>query len=432
VRATGPGVRAIAARVFRARRPLCDRVVTTGRVVDAAGATIDEGLAVLFRAPRSYTGEDVLELHVHGSPAVARDVLAVLLAAGALLAGPGEFTRRAFLAGKLDLSAAEAVADLIAAEHRSAARAAAARLGGGLGSEVERVRAEIERTLQDLAAAIDFPDDVADPDRAIVTDRLVAARAALAALAQTWELGRLVREGASVAIVGAPNAGKSSLFNGLLRADRALVSPLAGTTRDTIEESLALDGAVARLIDTAGIRPVAQDATLEAAGVARSHAALDGARVALVVVDASTTESAEAAAIVAATRDRSRVVFYNKADLGRRAYDARAGAEDGAILGSAFDSGAVAEVRTALSALLRADEAVDLERPSLANVRQADAVLGALRALDFALETLRGGAPLDLLAGDLSGAVRALGELTGRDASEQLVDAIFARFCIGK
>jgi tRNA modification GTPase len=436
VRATGPDVRAIAARVFRARRPLRDRVVTAGRVVDAAGATIDEGLAVLFEAPRSYTGEDVLELHVHGSPPVARDVLAALLAAGALLAGPGEFTRRAFLAGKLDLSAAEAVADLIAAEHRSAARAAAARLGGGLGSEVERVRANIERTLQDLAAAIDFPDDVADPDRAVVTERLVAARSALAALAQTWELGRLVREGASVAIVGAPNAGKSSLFNGLLRADRALVSPLGGTTRDTIEESLALDGAVVRLIDTAGMRPVSQDAAahaaLEAAGIARSHAALEGARVALVVVDASVPESPEAAAIVAATRERSRVVFFNKADLGRRAYDARAGTEHEAILGSAFDSGAVAEVCTALSVLLRDDESVDLERPSLANVRQADAVLGALRALDFALETLRGGAPLDLLAGDLTGAVRALGALTGRDASEQLVDAIFARFCVGK
>ncbi len=347
MRATGPDVRAIAARVFRARRPLCDRVVTAGRVVDAGGATIDEGLAIFFRAPRSYTGEDVLELHVHGSPAVASEVLAALLAAGAALAGPGEFTLRAFLAGKLDLSAAEAVADLIAAEHRSAARAAAARLGGGLGSEVERVRADNERTLLDLAAAIDFPDDVADPDRAIVTDRLVAARAALGALAQTWELGRLVREGASVAIVGAPNAGKSSLFNGLLRADRALVSPLAGTTRDTIEEALALDGVVARLIDTAGIRPVAQDAAahaaLEAAGVARAHAALDGARVALVVVDASAQASPEAAAIVAATRDRARVLFYNKADLGRGAYDARDGAEGAAILGSAFDSGAVAE-----------------------------------------------------------------------------------------
>ena len=229
--------------------------------------------------------------------------LAALLAAGAALAGPGEFTRRAFLARKIDLSAAEAVADLIAAEHRSAARAAAARLSGGLGTEVERVRTTLERTLQELAAAIDFPDDVADPDRALVSERLEDARAALAALATTWERGRLVREGATVAIVGAPNAGKSSLFNALLGADRALVSPLGGTTRDTIEEALALDGAVARLIDTAGIRdvaPAAEQAALEAAGIARSHAALAGARVALVVVDASAPPSAEANAIVRA------------------------------------------------------------------------------------------------------------------------------------
>ncbi len=176
-------MRALAARVFVARRPLRDRVVTAGRVVDAGGATIDEGLAIFFRAPRSYTGEDVLELHVHGSPAVASEVLAALLAAGAALAGPGEFTRRAYLARKIDLSAAEAVADLIAAEHRSAARAAAARLSGGLGTEVERVRTTLERTLQELAAAIDFPDDVADPDRALVSERLEDARAALAALA---------------------------------------------------------------------------------------------------------------------------------------------------------------------------------------------------------------------------------------------------------
>jgi len=428
-------VRALAARVFRARGELRDRIVASGRVVDAAGATIDEGLAVLFVAPHSYTGEDVLELHVHGSPAVAHDVLAALLAAGAALAGPGEFTRRAFLAGKLDLSAAEAVADLIAAEHRSAARAAAARLGGGLASEVERVRAVVEEALQELAAAIDFPDDVAEPDRAQLTLRIAAARASLVALAQTWERGRLVREGATIAIVGAPNAGKSSLFNALLGADRALVSPLGGTTRDTIEETLALDGAVARLIDTAGIRVVPEDleahAVLEAAGIARSRAALDGARVALVVVDAS-APAPETAAIVAETRDRARVVFYNKADLGRGEYDARDADEHDAILGSAFDAAGVAGVTAALAALLRTDESVDLERPSLANVRQADAVLGALRALDFALDTLDAGAPLDLLAGDLTAAVRALGELTGRDASEQLVDAIFARFCIGK
>ncbi len=436
VRATGPGVREIASRVFVSRAALRERVVTVGRVVDPAGATIDEGLAVLFRAPRSYTGEDVLELHVHGSPAVARDVLAAVLAAGAAPAGPGEFTRRAFLAGKLDLSAAEAVADLIAAEHRSAARAAAARLGGGLGAEIDDIRAALDATLQELAAAIDFPDEVQDPDRAALGARLTHVQGRLGALARTWEHGRLVREGVAVAIVGAPNAGKSSLFNGLLGADRALVSSHPGTTRDTIEESLALDGFVARLIDTAGSRELAGSADpvvrIEAAGIERSHAALDAARVAIVVVDAADPVSADASAIVARTRGRPRVVFYNKADAGRVAFDARDETERDALLGSAFDPQALAQVREALCRIVLGDETVDLERPSLANARQAGAVIAALRSLECALDTLRDGAPVDLLAGDLMAASRSLGELTGREASEQLLDAIFARFCVGK
>jgi tRNA modification GTPase len=436
VRASGEGVRALIGRVFVSGVLLLERVATLGRVVDARGATIDEGLALFFAAPRSYTGEDLLELHVHGSPAVVRDVLAALLEAGARLAGPGEFTRRAFLAGKLDLSAAEAVADLIEAEHRSAARAAAARLAGGVATEVERVRAEIDDVLEALAAAVDFPDEVNAPERADLSARLAGARDALAALAKTWEHGRLVREGVTVAIVGASNAGKSSLLNALLGAERALVSEFAGTTRDTIEETLALDGFVARIVDTAGIRRLSGFATgaerVEAAGIARSEAALAQSRVALVVVDASVALSADAAAIVERTRGRERVVLYNKADLGRAAFDARDPWERDALLGSAFDALTVTALKGALRGVVLGDQRIDVERPSLASARQADAVLEARRALDFALQTLTDGAPIDLLAGDLMAATRALGQITGREASEALLDAIFARFCVGK
>lgn len=428
-------MRALARRVFSAKS-LRERVATVGRIVDARGALIDEGVALLFAAPRSYTGEDLLELHVHGSPAVVRDVLAAMLEAGARLAGPGEFTRRAFLAGKIDLSAAEAVADLIDAEHRSAARAAAARLSGGIATEVERARAAIVGVLEELAAAVDFPDEVKAPHREELDARLSAVRAALAALARTWEHGRLVREGVSVAIVGAPNAGKSSLLNALLGAERALVSDLPGTTRDTIEETLALDGFVARVVDTAGIRLVRERANgaerVEAAGIARSEAALAQSRVAVVVVDASEPISSDAAAILARTRGRERVVLYNKADLGRAAYDARDRDERDALLGSVFDPLTVTEVKEALRAAILGDERIDVERPSLANARQADAVLEASRSLDFALQTLGAGEPVDLVVGDLMAATRALGQLTGREASEVLLDAIFARFCIGK
>lgn len=436
MRASGEGVRALAGRVFVSSAPLRERVATLGRVVDARGAIIDEGVALLFRAPRSYTGEDLLELHVHGSPAVARDVLAALLEAGARLAGPGEFTRRAFLAGKLDLSAAEAVADLIEAENRSAARAAAARLSGGIATEVERARATIAGVLEELAAAVDFPDEVSAPDRAELATRLSDVRGALATLAHTWEHGRLVREGVTVAIVGAPNAGKSSLLNALLGADRALVSDLPGTTRDTIEETLAVDGFVARIVDTAGIRHVAGAATgakrVEQAGIARSESALALARIALVVVDASVPLGKDAAAILARTRGRERVVLYTKADLGTASFDARDAAESEAVLGSTFSPTTVAEVKHALRTVVLGDARIDVERPSLANARQADAVLEAQRALDFAQQTLHAGEPVDLLVGDLIAATRALGQLTGREASEALLDAIFARFCIGK
>lgn len=435
VRASGPEARSIAQRVFRSREPLRERVAAVGRVVDATGAMIDQGLALLFAAPRSVTGEDVLELHVHGSPAVARDTLTAMLAAGARLARAGEFTRRAFLAGKLDLSAAEAVAELIEAEDRSAARAAAARLSGGLASAVEAANATLRDVLEELAASLDFPDEVETPERSALHARLGAVRDHLSALAATWEHGRLVREGVSVAVVGAPNAGKSSLLNALLGEERALVSEFPGTTRDTLEERLSLGDLVARIVDTAGIRRIAAangSERIEAAGIARARVALEQARVALVVVDASVALSPDASALVELTRGRQRVVFYNKSDLGSVAFDERQAAEQDAEFGSVFCHADVERVKGRLRAAAVGDGAIDLERPMLASARQADAVSGALQFLESALETLAAGDPVDLVATDLAEAVRALGRLTGRDASEATIDAIFARFCIGK
>jgi tRNA modification GTPase len=430
VRISGPRAAQIGARVFRGRATFADRVAEYGRIVDADGATVDRGLALFFRAPRSYTGEDVLELHVHGSPAVARDVLLATLEAGARLATPGEFTRRAFLAGKLDLCAAEAVADLIAAEARGAARAAAARLSGGLAAEVERGRAVLDDIAAELSAAIDYPQEVPAPERVTVAARLRELDAALADLGTTWERGRLVREGPAVAIVGPPNAGKSSLLNALLGADRALVSELAGTTRDTIEETLSLgDGVVARVIDTAGLRPSGDP--VEAAGVARAEAALAEASVALVVVDGSRPVPPEVRELLVRTRARPRVAFFNKADLGDAGYRDRDAAELSALLGSAHDRGSVEVVRRALHAHAVTDR-VDVTRPHLGTARQADAVLTARASLRLALETLESGDPIDLVAGDVCEARAALGELTGRDASESLLDGIFARFCVGK
>jgi tRNA modification GTPase len=430
VRCSGPAARAIAARVFRAREPLRDRVATLGAVHDRNGALIDRGLALAMDAPRTVTGEDVVELHLHGSPLVARETLRALLDAGARLAGPGEFTRRAYLNGKLDLSAAEAVADLIEAESEAAARAAAANLSGGLRRAIDSLRARLGELLEELAGAIDYPDDVPEPARGDVAVRLIGIDDQLAALVEDWERGRLVREGVSLAIVGPPNAGKSSLLNALLEEDRAITSPIPGTTRDTIEERFVVDGIVVRAIDTAGLRTSADP--LERLGVERARGALAAATLALVVIDGSRELDADARATLTETRARARIVLFNKRDLGTRGFDAREAAEAGALSGSAFDPATVRDVRAMLAVLAWSGATFDLSRPHLASARHADAVARGREALARARATVDAEAPLDLLVGDLVEASAALGEIGGAAVTEAAIDGVFARFCVGK
>jgi tRNA modification GTPase len=431
VRCSGPAARAIAARVFRGRGPLRNRVATYGEILDADGAVLDRGLAIAMDGPHTVTGEDVLELHVHGSPLIAGETLRSVVLAGARAAGPGEFTRRAFLNGKLDLSAAEAVADVIEAESRAAARAAQANLAGGLRAAIEGIRVPLVALLERLAGAIDYPDEVPEPTRDEVRAGVAAAATALGDLVADWERGRLVREGVSLAIVGPPNAGKSSLLNGLLGEERAIVSDLPGTTRDVIEERFAIDGVVVRVLDTAGLRAATAD-PLELLGMARAQRVLAAAAVALVVVDGSVALDADAQAVLAATRERPRVVLFNKRDLGAAGFAERTAAEAGALHGSAYDPATLAAVRAAIAAAGWHGEAIDLARPHLASARQADAVARAGEALAQAAATLAAAEPLDLAAPDLLAAVAALGELTGAAATEALLDGIFARFCIGK
>ncbi len=403
-------------------------MATYGTVVDEAGAAIDRGLALLSIGPHSYTGEDMLELHVHGSPVVAREVMRTLIACGARAAQPGEFTRRAFLNGKLDLHAASAVADLIEAETRSAARAAIANLAGGLAAEVRRIRAELLQILEELAGSIDFPDEVPEPDRLHVRERVDHVETQLRKLLREGEAGRLVREGVSVAIVGPPNAGKSSLLNALLGEERALVSEIAGTTRDTIEESIVIQGVQVRLIDTAGIRAHAD--RLESAGIERTRRALQSARLALIVIDGSHPLGRAARSLLDETAGRSRIVFFNKADLGEGGIVPIA--PGATVLGSAYDHATLESLRTAIAREVWNGEEPDLERPHLASAAEFDAAAQALAALESAQTTLRAGDPVDLIAGELQRAHAELGHITGDAAGEELLASIFARFCIGK
>lgn len=427
VRVSGPQAHALASRLFHSSGPLRPRIATYGTIVDERGEPIDRGVAILAVAPHSYTGEDTLELQVHGSPVVAREVMRALLACGARYATAGEFTRRAFLNGKLDLHAASAVADLIDAETRSAARAALSNLGGGLVREVRELRAEIATVLEELAGAVDFPDEVPEPDPALLQSRLAAIASKLERLQREGEAGRMVREGVPVAIVGPPNAGKSSLLNALLGEERALVSEIPGTTRDTIEESITIDGVQVRLIDTAGIREHAD--RLEAAGIERTRRALEGARVALVVVDGSAPLGEEARAILAQTAHRPRVVFANKADVGT----VGTGELDaGCVVGSVREHATLEKIRRVIAKVAWGGESPDLERPHLASLVELNAVAEALQALTGAQTTLRRGDPSDLIVGELQTAFAALGQITGDAATEELLTGIFARFCIGK
>jgi tRNA modification GTPase len=417
--------------MLRPAGELRPRYASLRSIHDAAGHIIDEGLALFFAAPASATGEDVLELHVHGSPLVAELALDAAIAAGARLAAPGEFTRRAFLSGKLDLSAAEAVADLIDAEHRSSARAAAGRLAGALALSVQRERLALMRSLEELAACIDFPDEVPEPDRTDFSHSIRAVRDRIAELAAGGHVGRLVREGATVALAGAPNAGKSSLLNALLGDDRAIVSSIAGTTRDTIEEQMDCDGVLVRLIDTAGLRQGADE--LEAAGIERSRRTLEQARLVLLVLDGAQVLDALGRDVIASTRDYKRIIYVNKADLGLNAAAMEEVRRESGVqvTGSAHDPETIARLRNALRDALVGGNA-DLERPHLARAREIDAATEAVRALDMAISVLESHEPIDLVSGDLIAAVAALGKITGDTVSEEVLTGIFARFCIGK
>ena len=320
VRVSGPGAVAAAEAVFRPAdgRPMSehrDRQLVYGRLVDAAGHVLDICLCTISRAPHSYTGEDTAELQCHGSPVVLRAALEALFAAGARQAGPGEFTKRAFLNGMLDLTEAEAVIDIIEAATAEAAVNAAGQLGGALSRRAEQVYSDVVDIISHFDAVLDYPDEDIEPfELANYASRLDAGAAELRELLASFERGRVMREGVRAAIVGRPNAGKSSLLNAILGYDRAIVTAQPGTTRDTIEEKALLGGVLLRLTDTAGLREAADEAERE--GVRRAFAAAEGAELAIAVFDGSQPLSdADAETLAAARAAKRAICVINKCDL---------------------------------------------------------------------------------------------------------------------
>lgn len=449
IRISGPEARPILRRLFRPAgesrgwEPQSHRL-TYGHVIDPdSAAVVDEAMAVWMQAPRSYTCQDVAEIQSHGGATVLRAMLTLVLAAGARLAEPGEMTLRAFLNGRLDLAQAEAVLDVVRARTEAGLQVAQAQLGGALSHEIRQARAVLLEVLAHLSALIDFPEDEVPPQA--IRPQLDEAEQMLEGLLRTADRGILLREGLRVAIAGRPNVGKSSLLNRLLRHERAIVTEIPGTTRDLLEENLSIRGIPVVLADTAGIRDTAD--VVEALGVARSRAALEQADLVLLVLDVSQPLTEEDHALAADVADRPVVVVWNKLDLVREDGGEPGSGRDGlpTVPGDTLSEAPQVAVSARTGAGIEALEAQVWElmmggqvvaatgrEALISNPRHKAAIRTALNNVRAARSGLDEGLPADFLTIDLTAAVNALGEITGETATEDLLDVIFSRFCIGK
>ncbi len=450
VRLSGPQAASIAVQLVRLHSPLAHARARLAEVLDGEGdeaERIDEALVTYFAAPHSYTAEDLVEIAAHGSPVVLDLLLRRAIDCGARLAEPGEFTQRAFLAGRLDLTQAEAVRALIEAQTLTQARQAASQMGGALSRRVAPVKQALVELIVLLEAGIDFAeDDVEVTPAREIAGRIDALTPPLLALEASFARGRVVQDGLTLAIVGRPNAGKSSLFNRLVERDRAIVTATPGTTRDLVTERISLGGIPLEIVDTAGLRTGREEA--EQLGIARSREALADAALALVVLDATEPLNTEEERLLDSVRGRPAIVAINKADLlppsiwpvaqSPRAEPAFAAtfAETSALNGlavlatSALTGEGIAALRERILALATGGAAA--EPGLLTNLRQHQAVGTALAALGDAASANTNGIPHEMILIDLYRALWALDSLTGQTTPDDILASIFSTFCIGK
>ncbi len=439
IRISGPAAGQVLAALFKSQtqpqsRP---RELILGSLADQEGRLLDQALAVWFPGPRSYTGEDVAELHCHGSARLLREALLLAVGAGARLAERGEFTQRAFLNGQLDLAQAEAVLALIQARSGDSLRLAAAQLAGGLSQKLRDFSGQLNQILAQIAVAVDFPDDADAPDQQRLLAALAPVRQGLGQLLEQARRGSWLREGRMIAIAGPANAGKSSLFNALLQRERAIVTPEPGATRDALEDHWELAGLPLSLWDTAGFREeAAQEA--ERLGMARSRQAMAEAALLLLVLDSTAPSLEPLNPLLAESRDKQRLLLINKTDIAEKSQleaamiwlEAAAPGEKPLLISAKTGQG-LPELRQAIRQILLGGSGEETP-PLLSEARHQQAVSGADQALEQAARLLAEGWPVDLAAIDIENALASLSLVTGDNVSDALITEIFSRFCVGK
>lgn len=430
VRVSGPETLAVIDRVFRPLTGVSmsereDRRLVLGRLFGSDGKLLDQCMCTISRGPRSYTGEDTAELQCHGSPTVLRQALESLFSAGARQAKAGEFTKRAFLNGRMDLTQAEAVIDLIDSLTPRAAQNAAAQLEGAVSRRTDAIYGELSAICSHYHAVLDYPDEDIEPFELEEYRRtLVGAETQLERLCAAAERGSALKEGIRCVILGRPNVGKSSLLNALLGYDRAIVTDIPGTTRDTLEEKVVLGGVLLRVSDTAGIRDTADP--VERIGVERARLAARDAGLALVILDGSSPLTGEDEDVLLQAREAGHMlVVKNKSDL------PSAWEREDAIAVSAVTGEGIDALEAAAAALFPADEGIPAGE-ILTSPRQTEAASRALDYIRAAIEAMDAGITPDAVLTEVEGALSTLGELTGRVVREDITNGIFARFCVGK
>jgi tRNA modification GTPase len=438
VRFAGPEARSIATPMLRLRHELEPGRAVFGELIEpgAAGAEpglpsrIDEVVVTFFQKPHSYTTDDIVEISAHGAPVVLRHIVELALARGARLAEPGEFTMRAFLQGRLDLTQAEAVRDLVDSQTLYQAKVAAQQLEGALSRRLQPVKQKLVELVALLEAGIDFAeDDISVLPAGQILQHIAAVRAPLAELAGSFAYGKIVHQGLTLAIVGRPNVGKSSLFNCLVEREHAIVTATPGTTRDLVSETVAIGGIPVKLVDTAGLRRALDEA--ESIGIRKSMEVLADADLVLVVLDASQPVAAEDEELLAQVQQRPAVLVVNKVDRRSGQWSVNGGRLP-QVATSALTGQGVPELRGEILRHIGGEGGVQGESGFLTSVRHQGLVHDSLTALDTATEAVHNRVPHEMLLLDVYNAVRALDEITGATTTDDILNLIFSTFCIGK